>query len=185
MIARLLLFVALLVPMPAAAQSLAGSWALDVGGTTMFRFDIAQAENGEWHATWSRPNLFGIDGTRFRKVSGPVQQAQEMTAIPLDSDNAMEFSFDDPRPKAIPDIFDVRLIDADTAQLTYVGTGLAPFTLRRVAAGASLGPWDPERVYGGEIGPAETEPEAAAPVDEAPAADPNTFKLPPGAPAGR
>jgi hypothetical protein len=190
MLARLLFLLALLAPLPAAAQSLAGSWALEVGGTTMFRFDIAQADNGEWHATWSRPNRFGIEGKRFRKVAGPVQRVQEMTAIPLDTDNAIEVSFDDPRPKSIPDIFDVRLVDADTAQLTYVGTGLAPFTLHRVGPGAPLGPWDPELVYGAEVGPSDTDaapppaPDARPPADTAPV-DPNTFQLPPGAPAGR
>jgi hypothetical protein len=187
MIARLLVLLALLLSAPASAQSLAGSWALEVGGTTMFRFDIAKADNGEWHATWSRPNRFGIDETRFRRVAGPVQQVEEMTAIPLDTDNAIEVSFDDPRPKAIPDIFDVRLVDADTAQLTYVGTGLAPFTLHRVAPDAPLGPWDPDTVYGGpDIGPTDDEDAAAPAAEQAPPpADPNTFRLPPGAPKGR
>ena len=152
----------------------------------MFRFDVSKDAQGEWHATWNRPNSFGTDGIHFSKVSGPLRQVQEMTLIPLDTDNAVEISFDDPRPRAIPDIFDIRLVDDDTAQLTYVGTGLAPFTLHRVAADAALGPWDPVKTYGGAVGAVE-EPEATvkAPANDATPVGLDSFKLQPGAPTGR
>jgi hypothetical protein len=186
MLARVLGLLALLASVPASAQSLAGSWALEVGGTTMFRFDLSENPEGEWHATWSRPNSFGTDGTHFSKVSGPLREVQEMTLIPLDTDNAIEVSFDDPRPHAIPDIFDIRLVDSDTAQLTYVGTGLAAFTLHRVAADAALGPWDPQKTYGGATGPGEeTDAPASPAVNEAPSADLDSFKLRPPASSGR
>lgn len=193
MIARLLPLVALLMAAPAAAQSsagpsLEGSWVLQMDGTPIFRFDLSQDAAGHWSGTWSKPGSFASDGNHFSKVNGPVTQVPSMTAIDLP--DGIELSFDDPHPGAIPDIFDFQLIDPDAVKMTYVGTGLAPYTLERVAAGAVLGPWDPGETYARETAPgkAETAPEKAPDkpaAEAAPPADPNGFKLPAGAPAGR
>jgi len=180
MIARLLLLLALLLPGPAAAQSLAGSWALQMGGATIFRFDLAHDADGHWHGTWSKPGSFASDGNHFRKLSGPVKEVRSMTAVDLP--DGIELSFNDPTPGAIPDIFDFRLTDPDTVKMTYVGTGLAPYTLKRVAADAPLGPWDPVKIYGRETEAKEADkPDAEA----LPPADTDSFSLPAGAATGR
>lgn len=186
MIARLLVLFALLLSAPAAAQSLAGSWALEMDGATIFRFDLAQDAHGQWHATWNKPSSFASDGNHFRKLSGPAKRVRSATAVELPDGSGVELSFPDPRPGAIPDIFDFRLIDSDAVRMTYVGTGLAPYTLARVSADAPLGPWDPARTYGREV--AGKGPEKApdiGPDEASPPVDPGAFKLPPGAPRGR
>lgn len=192
MSARLLLLLALLISAPATAQttggrSLAGSWALQMDGTTIFRFDLAQDAKGDWQATWSRPNTFASDGNHFRKIAGPIDQVHSATGIVLPNDNGIEVSFDDLRPGAIPDIFDFRLIDPDAVRMTYVGTGLAPYVLQRVAANAQLGPWNPDRTYGREVAAKEPAAKPGKPSVGAgpPPSDPGSFKLPPGAPSGR
>ena len=178
MIARLLLLLALLLPLPAAAQTLEGSWALRIDDTTIFRFDIAPAEDeGEWRGTWSRPGSFASDGNNFTRLSGPPERVRSMAGFEVDGE--IELSFDDPRPEAIPDIFRFKLIDADEAEMTYVGTGLAPYLLERVAPGAALGPWDADKVYSRPL-PNEDEAEEES-REEAPAPPSfESFDLPPG-----
>jgi hypothetical protein len=187
MVARILLILALLLPFPAMAQApenrtLEGSWALEIEGTTIFRFDIAPAaRDGEWRATWSRPRSFASDGNRFAKLSGPPEQVRSMAGIQVD--DQVELSFNDPRPGAIPDIFRFRLMGADTVEMVYVGTDLAPYTLKRVAPGARLGPWDANKVYARPT-PAEREGEAEEVEEPEEAASPSdsvdSFELPPG-----
>ncbi|MXP42171.1 hypothetical protein GRI75_11015 [Altererythrobacter soli] len=174
MVARILLILALLLPFPAAAQApagktLEGSWAMEVGGAAIFRFDIAPAaKKGEWRGTWNRPSSLASDGNRFAKLKGPPEQVKSMAGIEVE--DQVELSFNDPRPGAIPDIFRFRLLTPDTAELVYVGTDLAPYTLKRVAPGARIGPWDESKVYARPV-PAKAPP-AAAPAE--------TFNLPPG-----
>jgi hypothetical protein len=179
MVARILLILTLLLPLPAAAQApegqtLEGSWTLEIEGTTIFRFDIEPAaEEGEWRATWSRPSSFASDGNRFARLTGPPEQVKSMAGIQVDDE--VELSFNDPRPGAIPDIFRFRLMGADAVEMLYVGTDLAPYTLERVAPGARLGPWDADEVYARPV-PAEVEEvEEAAPAESA-----DDFSLPPG-----
>ena len=107
-----------------------------------------------------------------------------MTATDLP--DGVELSFDDPHPGAIPDIFDFRLLDPDAIRMTYVGTGLAPYTLQRVPADAPLGPWDPEKTYGRNDDTTKPGPVPEAPPAEAgPGSLPDNYQLPRGAPAGR
>ena len=189
MIARPLALFALLLASPAAAQSpsaasLQGSWVLQMDGTAIFRFDLAQDATGHWQVTWSKPSSFASDGNHFNKMTGPPTQAQAMTVI--DVPDGIEASFDDPHPGAIPDIFDFQLIDPDAIKMTYVGTGLAPYTLDRVTPAASIGPWDPEETYAREVEAKQPDPAIDKPAAEAaPPADPDSFTLPPGAPKGR
>jgi hypothetical protein len=179
MTARFLALLVLLLPVPAAAQSLEGSWALELDGATIFRFDIARDNDGEWQGTWTKPGSFASDGNNFAHVSGPPKTVRSMTGVELP--DGLELSFADPRPGAVPDIFDFKPIDANAVEMTYVGTGLAPYTLQRVEPGAALGPWDPAKTYSREAPPEAPE----ATPKEPPPADPDIFKLPPGAPTGR
>jgi hypothetical protein len=175
MIARILLILALLLPFPAAAQApagktLEGSWVMEIGGTAIFRFDIAPAaKKGEWRGTWNRPSSLASDGNRFAKLTGPPEQVKSMAGIVVD--DQVELSFNDPRPGAIPDIFRFRLMSADTVEMVYVGTDLAPYTLKRVAPGAKVGPWDASKVYARPV---------PAKADEAPAKPAESFDLPAG-----
>jgi hypothetical protein len=184
MVARLLLLLALLLPTPALADTLEGSWALQMGGTSIFRFDIAKDADGKWRGTWSKPSSFASDGNNFSRLKGPPKNVPSMTA--LETPDGIELSFNDPRPGAVPDIFDFKPIDSDAVELVYVGTDLAPYTLERVKAGAPLGPWEADATYSREA--PTKEPEAAAPekpAENLPAIEPGSFRLKPGAPVGR
>ena len=145
MTARWLPLLALLLASPAAADPLEGSWVLDAGGKAIFRFDIAKYGEGKWHGTWSKPTSFASDGNNFSHLKGPPKAVPSMTA--LETPDGIELSFNDPRPGAVPDIFDFKPIDEDAVEMTYVGTGLAPYTLERVKPEAALGPWDAEATY--------------------------------------
>lgn len=182
MIARWLPLLALLLASPAAADPLEGSWVLDAGGKAVFRFDIAKDDEGKWHGTWSKPSSFASDGNNFSHLKGPPKAVPSMTA--LETPDGIELSFNDPRPGAVPDIFDFKPIDEDAVEMTYVGTGLAPYTLERVKADASIGPWDAEATYSREPSAAKSDtPSEQAP--DGPPVVPSTFKLKPGAPVGR
>ena len=182
MLSRLLLMLALLLPAPALADTLEGSWALEMGGTAIFRFDIAKDGEGKWHGTWSKPTSFASDGDDFSHMKGPPKAVPSMTA--LETPNGIELSFDDPRPGAVPDIFDFKPIDADAVELIYVGTDLAPYTLQRVKPGAPLGPWDPDATYTRKA-PPEERAEAEHDPEPPSRSEPGSFKLKPGAPVGR
>lgn len=144
MLLRFLAFVLVILPLPAAAQDLAGSWALRIEGTTIFRFDLDR-DGESWDGTWSKPRSFASDGNSFGRLSGPPVEvaASEGKAF----GDWAELRFDDPRPGAVPDIFRFRLLDEDRAEMIYAETGLAPYELVRVAAGAQLGPWEAGKVY--------------------------------------
>lgn len=147
MLKRLLLLIALLLPMPAvAADSLAGSWALRLDGAVIMRFDL-EPDGGGWKGSWVKPTSFASDGKRFgRIVLPPVERTSNRGANVGDW---AEITFNDPRPGAEPDVFRFHLIGPDKAEMLYVGTGLAPFVLERVAVGAQLGPFQEGKVYGG------------------------------------
>ena len=129
---------------PFAAQMLAGSWALRVDGAIVFRFDLASGGSG-WGGSWTRPSSFVTDGASFGTLSGPPveQKAASGRAI----GDWIELSFADLRSGGIPDVFRFHLIAPDRAELIYADTGLAPFTLERVAPGTDAGPWAADRVY--------------------------------------
>src|SRR5688572_3415193 len=117
-------------PSSFAAQMLAGSWALRVEGTVVFRFDLVRSGTG-WSGTWAKPKSFATDGAIFAELSGPPgeQRSQAGRAI----GEWAELSFGDARPGAIPDVFRFRLIGPDRAEMLYTDTGQAPFVLERVA----------------------------------------------------
>ncbi len=127
-----------------ALQMLAGSWALRVDGTIMFRFDLAQS-GASWSGTWIKPKSFATDGAIFAELSGPPaeQRSQSGRAI----GEWAELAFGDARPGAIPDVFRFRLVGPDRVEMLYTDTGQAPYVLERVDAGTQLGPWAPGRVY--------------------------------------
>lgn len=127
-----------------ALQMLAGSWALRVEDTVLFRFDIVQ-NGASWSGTWSKPSSFATDGAIFAEISGPPaeQRSQSGRAI----GEWAELSFGDARPGAIPDVFRFRLVGPDQVEMLYTETGQAPFKLERVEPGTQPGPWAPGRVY--------------------------------------
>jgi hypothetical protein len=137
-------------PAPSAArpslalQMLAGSWALKVEETVMFRFDLVPTATG-WSGTWVKPKSFASDGAIFAELSGPPaeQRSQSGRAI----GDWAELAFGDARPGAIPDVFRFRLTGPDRAEMLYADTGQAPFVLERVDPGTPAGPWADGRVY--------------------------------------
>lgn len=193
MLKHLFLVLALLLPSPAAAQdaeALEGSWALQIGGATIFRFDLAHEDGAEeWQATWSRPSNFASDGDNFASLQLPARQIKSMAG--LEFDGTVEVSFPDPRPEAVPDIFRFRLIDPDAAEMSYVGTGLAPYVLQRVARDTPLGPFEKDATYSRlvpAVKPAvapklegeDDSQEVLESGETTPNANPNNFHLPPG-----
>ncbi len=173
MLKRLFLaLAALLLPLSASAQSAAqtleGSWDLRVDGTTVFRFTIEQGVDREWLGQWQRPASFNSDGNAFYNMRGGVKTSPSMTGILfLDM---VELAFDDPRPGAIPDIFRFRQTGPDSAEMTYVGTDLAPYPMVRAAAGAPIGNWDAARIYRRTVPGAQAE--EVLPAVEVPEGEP-------------
>ena len=178
MIHRLFLALALLFA-PAAAlgdEGLEGAWALRIDGAVIFRFELDRAEDGEWHGVWTRPDSFASNGEVFQRLTGSEDLP---SSAGLDFAGMAELTFDDPRPNAVPDIFRFIQLDDDRAQLEYVGTGLAPYPLVRVARGTALGPFAAGRVYDRDRAesdpaavpapPVAADPPAAAPAPQEPA----------------
>lgn len=160
---------------PVAEATLQGRWDMRIEGVSVFRFEIRQNAAGEWSGSWSRPNRFNTDGNNFANLGGGVKTTQSMTAVP--AGGGVELAFDDPRPGAVPDIFRFRMISATTAEMTYVGTDLAPYTMVRATAADTFGNWPEGGVSrrGGTGQRATTQP--VSPV--APAASGQTILLPP------
>jgi len=178
MIGRLLLILLLLLPVPAvaqspagqsparespAAQSLAGSWALRVDGAVIMRFDLARDGAG-WKGAWAKPSSFASDGKRFARISLPAVELASVRASA--AGDWTEIVFEDAEAGPEPVVFRFRQTGPDRAEMLYVGTGLAPFTLQRVAADAPLGPFVEGRVYGEGSGAA---PRSPPPVQGPPA----------------
>ena len=158
---RLILALALVLPLPAgaqpagepapvarpatfAAEMLAGSWALRVEGAVVFRFDLEKAGDG-WTGSWIKPRAFATDGAMFRDIVGPPIEQAALRGRALG--DWAELTFGDARPGAVPDVFRFRLVGPDRAEVIYAETGLAPFELERVADDTLPGPWAPGRVY--------------------------------------
>lgn len=132
------------LPSTATAQSLEGSWALEVDDAAIFRFDL-EREGERWRGTWTRPMAIDSDGDRF---GGFSRQAVEVSSTGSDAVGEWaELTFTDPRPGAVPDVFRFRAIRPNQAEMIYVGTGWAPYLLTRVPSGTSLGPFEIGKVY--------------------------------------
>jgi len=156
------------LPVTIAGSFLEGSWALRLDGAIVMRFDLKRQGDG-WTGAWVKPKSFRTDrgGHRFGEIVMPS------VARLADSGKAIgdwaEITFDDPRPGAVPDVFRFHLLSADRAEVIYVGTGMAPYTLERVAAGAILGPFEEGGVYDERSDNprlAESPPTAAVPRPE-------------------
>ncbi len=158
MIRRLLvLFVLLLTPVAATPQSppqaptlaqrfLEGSWALKADGAVIMRFDL-KANAAGWGGAWTKPtSLRSEGGQRFGSIVMPAVERRADSGRTIGE--WAEITFNDPRPGQEPDQFRFRLIGPDRAEMLYVGTGIAPFTLERVEAGTALGPFVAGRIYG-------------------------------------
>lgn len=135
----------LLAAAPAPASAWTGSWDLDVAGTTIFRLEIVNTPDGV-AATWVRPTRLDIDGDGFSNLIGPAVSRKGTQTRMVEGD--AEFSFDDPRPKASPDVLHLHRIDADHIDVTYQGLGVPAFHfVRSKPHPAALGSWDSRRSY--------------------------------------
>lgn len=145
MLRRILLVLLLLfAPASAFANDLEGSWALRIDEANIFRFDLREISDGVWRGTWTRPDRFRSNGAVFTQMEG----SEELDSMAgLDASGEVELSFDDPRPGAVPDIFRFSLVGEGQVAMTYVGTGMAPYPLVRVARDAPLGPFEDGRIY--------------------------------------
>jgi len=129
---------------PFAAQMLAGSWALRIDGTIMFRFDL-EADGAGWRGSWTKPTSFVTDGALFGSLSGPPVVQRSLGGRTVG--DWAELTFGDLRPGAVPDIFRFRLLGPDRAEMIYTETGFAPFALERVGIDTAPGPWPAGKVY--------------------------------------
>lgn len=172
MLRGLVLAIFLLLPLQAAAQqSIEGSWALRLEGANIMRWDLDR-EDDAWSGTWVKPSSFASDGERFASI--------EMPAVEREADSGRsigdwaELAFKSENGEGEGDVFRFRLLSANRAEMIYAGTGLPPFALQRVAAGALLGPFEKGRVYGGEQRPAQAaSPKPLPPLEKAaPAREP-------------
>jgi len=183
---RLFLLLLLLLPLPAASQQqtlastfLEGSWGLRLDGSIVMRWDLELTEDG-WDGTWVKPGSFASDGVRFGNIKMPSVEREADRGQSLG--DWAEITFDDPRPGEEPDQFRFRLTGGNRAEMIYVGTGLPPFTLERVAPGALLGPFEEGRVYGAPRARAAAPPSTSPAVaPQGPAAPPPAARQPPPA----
>ncbi|HEU4649883.1 MAG TPA: hypothetical protein VFS49_00570 [Croceibacterium sp.] len=127
-----------------AAQMLAGSWALRIDGTVLFRFDL-ETDGAGWRGRWVKPTSFVTDGALFGSLAGPPVEQRSMGGRALGE--WAELTFGDTRPGAVPDVFRFRLVSPDRAEMIYADTGFAPFTLERIDAATAAGPWPAGKVY--------------------------------------
>jgi len=129
---------------PAAARALEGFWTLRIDGVVILAFRLAPSAGG-WSGTWFRPSSFASDGAIFTRVEGPA------VAIPASKVQIMgewtELTFSDPRPGAVPDVFRMRAMPGNKAELIYVGTGFAPMALERGDEDTKIGPWPDGKSY--------------------------------------
>ncbi|RIV87293.1 hypothetical protein D2V17_08600, partial [Aurantiacibacter xanthus] len=165
----LLAFVALLmVPAAASAETLEGSWALRINETTIFRFDLRQSGEGSWQGVWARPRSYRNNGVIFSSLEG---QAEVTSRDGRTQGDAVRLTFDDPRPRSLPETFRFRVTGEGTAELTYADTGFAPLPLVRVSADTEVGPFAEGRLYDRDN--AQTAPtRLAVPERAAPAPQP-------------
>jgi len=158
-------------PMTIAGTFLEGSWGLRLDGAIVMRFDL-QRQGESWTGAWVKPSSFRTDsgGRRFGDIKMPAVERH------ADSGKAIgdwaEITFNDPRPGEEPDIFRIHLLSADRAELIYVGTGMAPYTLERVGAGAILGPFEDGGVYDDQPGETRIATRPVAPLTTPVAGEP-------------
>lgn len=169
MVLRFLLLLAALFALPAQAlaNDLIGHWAFRIDDATIFTFEISQDADGDWQGSWTRPASFRSNGVVFAELTGS-EELEAMAA--LEFAGLIELSFEDPRPGAVPDIFRFRHVAENRAELTYVGTDLAPYPLVRVAPGSRIGPFDASRIYDSDNAVFEADYVAPPVVVEAPPA---------------
>lgn len=127
----------------ALSPGVTGTWDLNAGDTTIFRFEVTDAPTGGT-ATWERPERFETDGETFSGITGPAIRRRSSEVRTVDGD--LELTFDDPAPHSRPDVFRIHVIDGAHARATY--EGMEPFDLVRPAPNsAALGPWMTGRSY--------------------------------------
>ncbi|WP_137680160.1 hypothetical protein [Aurantiacibacter suaedae] len=134
----------LLLPAAASAETLDGSWALRINDTTIFRFDLQQTGEGEWSGVWARPRSYRNNGVIFSNLEGQAEVTSRSASIQGD---ALRLTFNDPRPRSLPEVLRFRITGERRAELTYVDTGFAPLPLVRVAPTTEVGPFDKSRLY--------------------------------------
>ena len=165
MIRSLILACLLFLPTQAAAQqSLEGSWALRLEGANIMRWDLDR-QGDAWEGTWVKPDSFASDGQRFASIEMPAVERESDSGRSMGDWAELAFKSEDGEGEG--DVFRFRLLSANRAEMIYAGTGLPPFTLQRVAVGALLGPFEKDRVYGGEQHPAQAaSPKPLPPLDK-------------------
>lgn len=134
----------LLAAAPAPASDLAGSWDLDVDGTTIFRLEIADTSEGI-KADWARPDHFGTDGDTFSELKGPVTHHPGRFVRRVGTD--VEIDFTQPSAGSGLEVLRLHSVDADHLEASFQGAGTPPFAFVRTRHPAPMGPWDPERSY--------------------------------------
>jgi hypothetical protein len=144
MLKRLLMLLLLLLPVPAAAETLEGNWTFSIDETAIFQFRVERDEDG-WHGTWLRPTSFASNGVIFSEVTGPPVDVAATKVREIG--DMLELTFRDLRPGAVPDIFLLHLLPEGIADAIYAETGFAPFQLVRDEQGKGIGPWREGVIY--------------------------------------
>lgn len=174
MILRLLFILLVILPLPAAAQqTLAGSWALRLDGSIIMRWDL-ERDGDSWTGTWVKPDSFASDGRRFASIRMPAVEREADAGRAIGEWAELVFRSEDGEGEG--DVFRFRLVSGNRAEMVYVGTGLPPYTLQRVAPDALLGPFEQGRVYGGESGSRTAPP--LPPMDSNPGREPEREEAP-------
>lgn len=128
---------------PDLSDTMAGTWDMKAGDTTIFRLQISENAKGTT-AAWERPEHFETDGENFSSIRGPLVR-RPASSVRVDKGD-IELRFDDPAPHSRPDVFRLHRVDATHLRVTY--ENFEPFDFVRSAPGTeTIGPWDQGRTY--------------------------------------
>lgn len=145
MLLRLCAMFGILVASPAFASDLAGTWDFRVTSGILFQIEVRQASTG-LRGTWVRPEAFHhIDDAIIFDVAGPVVTRAARQVREIDGD--VELTFDHEAASSQPIVLRLRMRDANSIQLSYVGKALVPFILVRSTGAKPVGPWDSRLSY--------------------------------------
>ena len=128
------------------ARDLQGTWVLRSGDVSVFEFRLFRV-GGEWAGTWYRPTEFVTDGEVFWGVVGPIEVRASLHGA--EGNGTVELAFEDPKPGEAPDRFTFKIIQADQAEVSFLGFDAEPFSLTRRSSldPAQIGPWERKSKY--------------------------------------
>lgn len=150
MFKRLMLFAALLLTLPAAANAQdgegdhAGTWAFRINDAHIWVFTMQRDGEAGWNGTWLRPARFEGNGVVFVRFAG--EELVE-TEDGMQRENTVQLRFRPTQRGGTGDVLHFTLTGPNEMTMEYLGTELEPYPLIRVVRGTGLGPFSEGMIY--------------------------------------